>query len=107
MKALLLFTGGGPMVVLSSHAAPDDEVFLEKLKAKGVDQFMAWELPMGEVEAKYGTHFETVVHDLHETDDLRVLDVNGHRVFELFRIDALKDPFVYEPRAHPTKVYLD
>jgi hypothetical protein len=107
MKSLLLFTGGGPMVVLSSHGEPDDDVFLGKLKAKGVDKFMAYELPLEEVEAKYGGHFKTVVNDLHETDDLRVLDVNGHRVFELFRLDVLGKPFIYEPAAHPTKVYLD
>lgn len=107
MKALMLLTGSGPMVVLSSHGEPDDDVFLGKLRAKGVDKFMAYELPLEEVKARYGGHFQTVVNDLHETDDLRVLDVNGHRVFALFRLDALGTPFIYEPAAVPTKVYLD
>ena len=30
-----------------------------------------------------------VESDLHETDDLRVLDFNGQRVFQLFRFDEL------------------
>lgn len=107
MKALLLFTGSGPMVVLSSHASPDDDVFLGKLKAKGVDKFMAYALSLETVEARYGGHFHAVVNDLHETDDLRVLDVNGQRVFSLFRLDELGEPFVYEPGNLKQKVYMD
>jgi len=107
MKALLLFTGSGPMVVLSSHEEPDDDVFLGKLKAKGIDKFMAYELSLADVEEKYGGHYHTVVNDLHETDDLRVLDVNGHRVFDLFRLDSLAHPFIYEPEVLKKKVYVD
>jgi len=101
MKSLMLITGSGPMLVLSSHDTPDDEVFLAKLKAKGVEKFLAYELPIEEVQARYGGHFQTVVNDLHESDDLRVLDINGHRVFELFRLDSLGEPFVYEPTNAP------
>ena len=97
MKALMLFTSSGPMVVLSSHEEPNDNVFLGKLRAKGVGKFLAYELPLAEVQAKYGGHFQTVVNDLHETDDLRVLDFNGHRVFDLFRLATLERPFVHEP----------
>jgi len=101
MKSLMLITGSGPMLVLSSHDTPDDEVFLAKLKAKGVEKFLAYELPIEDVQARYGGHFQTVVNDLHESDDLRVLDINGHRVFELFRLDSLGEPFVYEPTNAP------
>ena len=107
MKALLLFTGNGPMLVLSSHESPDDEVFLGKLKAKGVDKFMAYSVSITEVEAHYGGHYRAVVNDLHETDDLRVLDINGHRVFSLFRLDELGEPFIYEPETRKRKVYMD
>ena len=96
MKALMLITGSGPMVVLSSHEVTD-AVFLGKLKAKGMERFMAYELPLEEVKERYGGHYQTVVQDLHETDDLRVLDVNGHRIFELFRLADLGKPFVQEP----------
>ena len=96
MKAVMLITGSGPILVLSSHEKPDDDVFLAKLKAKGIEKFLAYELPLDEVKKRYGGHFQTVVNDLHETDDLRVLDVNGHRVFDLFKLDGLGAPFVHE-----------
>ena len=96
MKALMLLSGSGPMVVLSSHDSPTDEIFLEKLQAKGINKFFAYELPMDVVEEKYGGHFTTVMQDLHETDDLRVLDFNGQRVFNLFVLGELGTPFIYE-----------
>jgi hypothetical protein len=107
MKVLMLLTGSGPMLVLSNHDSLEDEVFLGKLKSKGVDKFMAFELPLDEVERRYGGHFHAVANDLHETDDLRVLDINGHRIFDLFRLDELGEPFVFEPAGKKEKVYLD
>jgi hypothetical protein len=38
----------------------------------------------------------SVESDLHETDDLRVLDFNGQRVFQLFRFDELGAPILQE-----------
>ncbi|MEJ2326008.1 MAG: hypothetical protein P8Y25_03945 [Chromatiaceae bacterium] len=107
MKVLMLITGNGPMVILSSHQAPDDDVLVGKLKAKGIEKFMAYELPLDEVRKKYGGHFQAVVNDLHETDDLRVLDMNGQRVFGLFRLRDLGKPFIHEPDDLKTKVYVD
>jgi hypothetical protein len=107
MKVLMLLTGSGPILVLSNHESLEDEVFLGKLKAKGVDKFIAYELAEEEVAKRYGGHFHTVLNDLHETDDLRVLDVNGQRIFSLFRLDALGTPFVFEPDGKKEKVYMD
>ena len=33
---------------------------------------------------KYGGQFEAIVNDVKQTDDLRVLDYNGHNVFYNF-----------------------
>jgi len=107
MKAYMLMTAGGPIVILTSHESPDDDVFLGKLKAKGVDKFIAYELDWDQVERSYGGHFQVVLNDLHETDDLRVLDFNGHRVFQLFRLDSLGEPTVFEPAGNKEKVYMD
>ena len=96
MKAYLLFTASGPVVILSSHESPTDEVFLAKMKAKGVEKFIAYDLPWDEVKTRYGGHFQTVLNDLHESDDLRMLDFNGQRVFQLFRLDQLGKPYIHE-----------
>ncbi|WP_216593879.1 hypothetical protein [Thioflavicoccus mobilis] len=48
-----------------------------------------------------------MIQDLHEPDDLRVLDVNGQRVFGLCRLDRLGEPFLYERIGRSSKVYLD
>ena len=96
MKAVLLFTVSGPLVILTSHASLTAAPLLEKLSAKGIDKFIAYELPIETAQQRYGHHFQVVLQDLHETDDLRVLDYNGHRVFQLFHFDELGEPMMHE-----------
>jgi hypothetical protein len=96
MKAALLFTGSGPIVVLTSHASLTDAVLLLKLHAKGIDKFIAYDLPLDLVERRYGQHFRVVLRDLSETDDLRVLDFNGQRAFGLFHLAELGAPTLFE-----------
>lgn len=96
MKSLLLMTSSGPLLILSSHESPLSDVFLSKLQAKGIVKFIAYEIDLDKVKSRYGGHFTKVIQDLHETDDLRVLDYNGHRIFELFRFDELGEPQLYE-----------
>jgi hypothetical protein len=99
MKTAMLFTGSGPIVILTSHDSVTDPILLEKLQAKGIERFVAYEIPLDLAMKRYGGHFGTVVNDLHETDDLRVLDYNGERAFALFRLDELGSPVFYEPEA--------
>ena len=98
MKVLMLFTGSGPIVILTSHDSATDPVLLEKLRAKGIERFLAYELPLDLAQKRYAGHFVTVVNDLHESDDLRVLDYNGERAFGLFRLDELKGSIIHDPR---------
>jgi len=97
MKAFMLFTGSGPLVVLTSHAAITEPGLLAKFAAKGIDKFIAHELPLGLARERYGGHFEVVLRDLHESDDLRILDYNGERAFRLFRLAELGRPILHEP----------
>ncbi len=96
MQAALLFSGGGPMVILTSHEGLDSEAFLDRLARKGIRKFIALPVPIDLVREKYGVHFEIVCRDLHETDDLRVLDFDGHRALELLPFDGLGPPVYHE-----------
>ncbi|TNF94275.1 MAG: cytosolic protein [Gammaproteobacteria bacterium] len=96
MKAAMLFTGSSPIVVLTSYDSLTDANLIEKLTAKGINRFIAYEIPMALAEERYGGHFKVVLNDLHETDDLRVLDFNGDRAFGLFKLSELGEPITYE-----------
>jgi hypothetical protein len=99
MRVALLFTGSGPLVIVTSHGSLVDEGLLDKLRAKGIDKFLAYEVPLALAEQRYGGHFRAVMRDLSETDDLRVLDFNGERAFRLFHWRELGAPLMYESPA--------
>jgi hypothetical protein len=96
MKSLLLLTASGPLLILTSHESIRDQKLLEELKHKGIGKFVAFEVPLSLARERYGGHFQAVESNLHETDDLRVLDFNGQRVFQLFRFDELGAPILQE-----------
>ena len=83
MKAALLFTGSGPLIILTSHESLAALDFVQKLAGKGIDKFIAYEIPLEKAKERYGGHFDVVTKDLRENDDLRVLDYNGQRAFHL------------------------
>jgi len=96
MKTFMLFAGSGPLVILTSHAAIQDPQLLTKLAAKGVTKFLAYEVPLDLAKARYGMHFDIVARSLAETDDLRVLDFDGGRAFQLFSFGEMSGPVVHE-----------
>lgn len=101
MKVLLLLTAGGPLVIITSAQSPTDADLITVLRRKGIEKFIAHEIPVELAKERYGLHFNTVVHDLHESDQLRVLDYSGDRAFKLFRFDDLGPPIRYEaPSGH-------
>ncbi|MEZ0036095.1 hypothetical protein ABIF68_006465 [Bradyrhizobium japonicum] len=66
------------------------------LRQKGIGKFVAFEVPLSLARERYGGHFHAVESNLHETDDLRVLDFNGQRVFQLFHFEELGSPILIE-----------
>lgn len=97
MKVFMLITGSGPLMIMTSYTAIEDERLLEKLKVKGIEKFLAYEVPYDLAVQRYGGHFTVVANDLHESDDLRVLDYNGERAFKLFTFAELGEPVSHEP----------
>ena len=96
MKSLLLLTASGPLLVLTSHESLHAPKLLDVLRARGIGKFVAFEVPLALAKERYGGHFQVVENNLHETDDLRVLDFNGQRIFQLFRFDELGTPILQE-----------
>jgi len=99
MKVFMLFTGSGSLVILTSHESIESPELLAMLAAKGVDKFVAYELPPGMAKARYGMHFDIVARSLAETDDLRVLDFDGRRALRLFSFAEMSGPIVHEEEA--------
>lgn len=96
MKAGVFFTGTGPILILTAYEALDDPNLVEKLSAKGIKKFIAFEVSEEEVKKKYGLKYNVILGDLRQTDDLRVLDYNGHHVFYNFSLEELGEPIYVE-----------
>ena len=104
MNTFILFAGSGPLLVLSSHASVEDTKFLEKLAAKGIYKFMAHEVPLEMVKERYGNHYDVASHGLYESDDLRVIDYDGQRIFRLFKFEDFGPEFMHEPDVYPDQI---
>ena len=96
MKAAVLFTGSGPIVILTSFDSFTNPVMLKKLAAKGIKKFLVFEIPLEIAKEKYGHHFDAVIDDLHQKDDCRVLDYDGHHILSKFSFAELGRPAFYE-----------
>jgi hypothetical protein len=96
MKAGIVFTGSGPLVILTSYESFTDPGLVEKFKAKGIKKYMGYELPLELCEKRYGTHYPVIVQDLRQTDDLRVLDYDGHHIFLTFSFTEFGPEFRFE-----------
>lgn len=97
MHAAMIFAGSGPIVILTSHDGLEDPALLERLAGKGISKFIAFAVPIEVARKSYGVHFDIVCQDLHETDDLRVLDFDGRRAMELLPFSVLGAPIFHQP----------
>ena len=96
MKAGIIFGGTGPILILTSYESFKDGKFVAKLAAKGINKFIVSEVPMESVKKKYGKHYDVVMGDLKQSDDLRVMDYNGHNVFYNFSFSEMEKPVYHE-----------
>lgn len=99
MKAGIIFTGTGPILILTSYDSFNDPGLVAKLASKGINKFIACELPLELVKKRYGNHYNVVMGDLRQTDDLRVLDYNGYNIFGSFSFKEMGKPIYHEPEA--------
>lgn len=94
-RAYLIFTGSGPILVLSTYAQLTDPRLIAKLRYKGIDKFIAYEVDLHAVEARYPHAYPSIAQDLQSHEDIRVLDFNGHQIMGNFALDELGDPIKF------------
>jgi hypothetical protein len=95
IRAYLIFTGTGPILVLSTYPTLTDDRLVGKLRYKGIDKFLAYEVDLEAVRARYAHSFANIVKDLEAEEDLRVLDFNGHQIMANFSLDELGEPIKF------------
>jgi hypothetical protein len=96
MKAGVFFTGTGPILILTTYESLNDPKLVEKLAQKGIKKYIAYNVPEDLVKEQYGGHFNVILGDLKQNDDLRVLDYDGHHVFYSFSLKELGEPTYHE-----------
>jgi hypothetical protein len=92
IHALLIVSGSGPMLLLTSYPGPDDARLVEQLRLRGVSRFLAYEIPVEIVRERYPESFERVALDLAAVEEARVLDYNGHQIMAKFARAELGQP---------------
>jgi hypothetical protein len=95
MRAYIVFSGTGPILILTTYPELTDERLVAKLMHKGIVKFIAYEVPVERARSVYGVPYDVVAEDLEHTEDLRVLDFNGHHIFGSFSFAELGDPIVW------------
>lgn len=96
MRAYMVFIETGPILVLTSGTDITQGSLLDTLHGRGIDKFIAYEVPVDEVQRSYGVPFEVVADDLARGKELRVLDFNGSRIFDTVSFSELGRPIPYE-----------
>jgi hypothetical protein len=94
-RAYLIFTGTGPILVLSTYDDIVDERLVGKLRYKGIDKFIAYEVSASAVAERYRDAYDSVRLDLKGVEDIRVLDFNGHQIMSNFSLAELGEPIKY------------
>jgi hypothetical protein len=96
MKAGIFFTGTGPILILTTYESLEDSNLADKLSQKGIKKYIAYEVSEELVKQRYGKHFSVILGDLKQSDDLRVLDYDGHHVFYNFSLSEIGPPVFHE-----------
>jgi len=89
MRAYIVFSGSGAILILTSCSCVTDPRLIEKFTRKGISKFIAYEVPVEHVQEVYGEPFELIASDLAQRRDVRVLDFNGYHIFNCFSMSQL------------------
>jgi hypothetical protein len=92
MRAYIVFSGTGPILLLTTYPALTDERLVRKLAQKGINKFIGYEVAVDRARSIYGVPFDVISADLESTEDCRVLDFNGHHIFASFSFEEFGKP---------------
>jgi hypothetical protein len=96
MRSYLVLTESGPLLVMTAHSCITEEGLLESLRHKGIDKFIAYEVPVDRLHDYYGLPFEVIAADIERGKELRVLDFDGPHIFECVQLSELGRAVHYE-----------
>ncbi|MFZ0932326.1 MAG: hypothetical protein WAN11_27250 [Syntrophobacteraceae bacterium] len=96
MKAGIITAGSGAILVLTDRGSFEDPDLVKALHQKGVDKYVEFEVPLDLVKRQYGQHYSVIMADRKQTDLLRVVDVDGQRIFKNFPLSVFGPPLCYE-----------
>ena len=96
MRCYIVFSGTGPILILTTYPELTDARLVEKLRHKGIEKFIASEVPLASVHRLYGVPFEVVACDIERGKPVRVLDFNGMHILDSFSLSDLGRPIPHE-----------
>ena len=96
MRSYLVLTENGPLLVLTSLDGITQETLLDSLHNKGIDKFIAYEVPVDRVHEFYGVPFEIIAADLESGKELRVVDFDGPHIFRCLSFSDLGHQIQHE-----------
>ena len=96
MRSFVLLTETGPVLLLTRCASITEDGLVDRLNGRGIEKFIAFEVPVNKVHRLYGVPFEVVAADIDDGRDMRILDYNGPHIFSSFSFDELGAPTHHE-----------
>lgn len=97
MKAALIFTGSGPILVLNPFESFQSPEFIQRLADRGICKFFAREVSLELVQERLGTRFPAILDDLSQGGDLHVMDIDGHHFLSALSSKELGPPIYSQP----------
>jgi len=99
MKAGIIFTESGAILVRTTYHFFAYPKLVEKLAEKGITKFIAYEVPVGKVKEKYGKQL-SLEQDSNGNRELQIIDSNEQQIFNNFSIKDLGGPVLCEKQRY-------
>jgi hypothetical protein len=98
MNVFFLFTGSGSLVILTSYSSVEDPALLRKLAAKGIEKFLAYQIPITLAKERYGTHFDIYQRSCPNQTICGCSTLTVRAPSGCFAFHEMGSPIAYEPQ---------